>query len=93
MEGSRNLIGIKDTVVDSLIDMIIQAESREDLVTKVQALDRILLAHHYVIPMWHYPKWRIAHWNKIERPNPMSDISPLISQTWWATPETSKGSE
>jgi len=83
LKGSRNLIGIKDPVLDELIEMIVRAESREDLVTKVHALDRILLSYHYVIPMWHFPKWRIAHWSHIQRPENLSDISPLIEQSWW----------
>ncbi len=87
IEGSRNLIGIKDPVVDEIIDMIIQADSREDLVTKVRALDRILLWNHYVIPMWHYNKWRIAYWKKLQHPDNLSGISPLITQTWWAQSE------
>lgn len=83
MEGSRNLIGIKDPVVDEIIEELIQAQSREDLVAHCRALDRILLADYYVIPMWHFPKWRIAHWSRIKRPGTLSDISPLISDTWW----------
>lgn len=83
MQGSRNIIGIKDPAIDGLVEDIIQATSREDLVAKSRALDRILLWRHYVIPMWHYPKWRIAYWNSVERPENLSRISPLISYTWW----------
>lgn len=85
MDGSRNYIGIKDPVVDEIVTQIIHAKSREDLITKTRALDRILLWNHYVIPMWHYPKWRIAYWDKITRPDTLSHISPLITTTWWAT--------
>ncbi|MFP4313366.1 MAG: extracellular solute-binding protein [Alphaproteobacteria bacterium] len=84
MPGSRNYIGIKDPVIDEMIEGIIKAENRQDLITKVRAMDRVLLHGHYVIPMWHYPKWRIAYWNKIERPENLSPISPLIANTWWA---------
>ena len=91
MNGSRNYIGIKDPVIDELIEGIIHAKSRADLVTKTRVLDRILLWNHYVIPMWHYPKWRIAYWDKIKRPDNLSGISPLITQTWWsAEPDTKK---
>ncbi|MGH1375683.1 MAG: extracellular solute-binding protein [Alphaproteobacteria bacterium] len=83
--GSRNYIGIKNPVIDDMIDGIIGATSRDDLVTKVRAMDRVLLWNHYVIPMWHYPKWRIAHWDNIKRPDTLSDISPLISYTWWSS--------
>ena len=84
IEGSRNFIGVKDPIVDELINGIIQATSREDLVTKTRALDRLLLSNYYVIPMWHYPKWRIAYWDNIKRPDNLSGISPLITQTWWS---------
>lgn len=84
IQGSRNLIGIKDPVIDDMIDGIIHATSRDDLVTKVRAMDRVLLWNHYVIPMWHYPKWRIARWNHIAHPETLSDISPLVSYTWWS---------
>lgn len=84
IEGSRNFIGVKDPIVDELINGIIQATSREALVTKTRALDRLLLSNYYVIPMWHYPKWRIAYWDNIKRPDNLSGISPLITQTWWS---------
>lgn len=85
VNGSRNYIGIQDPVIDDMITGIIHATSREDLVTKTRAMDRVLLWNHYVIPMWHYPKWRIAYWDNITRPENLSGISPLISTTWWAT--------
>ena len=90
MNGSRNYIGIQDPIIDQLVDGIIHATSREDLVTKTRAMDRILLWNHYVIPMWHYPKWRIAYWNNITRPEKLSGISPMITQTWWSSALTPK---
>ena len=82
IDGSRNYIGIKDPVLDQLIEELVVTESREDLVAHCRAMDRILQQGYYVIPMWHYPKWRIAYWSHIDRPENMSDISPLISYTW-----------
>jgi microcin C transport system substrate-binding protein len=82
--GSRNYIGIKDPVIDELIEMVIQAPDRQELVARVRALDRVLLNGHYVIPMWHYPVWRIAYWSKLERPETLSPISPLVANTWWS---------
>jgi len=83
LEGSRNYIGIKSPEIDDLIEALVRAGTREDLVAHTKALDRILLWNHYVIPMWHYPKWRIAHWNTVARPETLSGISPLVAQTWW----------
>jgi microcin C transport system substrate-binding protein len=83
--GSRNIIGIKDPVVDHLIDQIIEAPTREDLVTATRALDRVLLWGHYVIPHWHSRIFRVAYWDKFDRPetNPPYGL-PLFS--WWVDP-------
>jgi microcin C transport system substrate-binding protein len=80
--GSRNLVGIKSPVVDALIDKIIQAPSREDLITATHALDRVLLWGHYVIPHWHITYDRVAYWNKFSRP----EIDPIYGVdlfAWW----------
>lgn len=83
IDGSRNFIGIKNPVVDKLIEMIINAPSREELVYRTRALDRVLLAGYYVIPQWHYNKWRVAYWEKLERPKNLSPLTPAITDTWW----------
>ena len=67
-EGSRNLIGIKDPIVDELIGEIITAHSREDLIAACRALDRVLLWNHFVIPQWHNRVTRIAFWDKLDHP-------------------------
>src|SRR5262249_7818390 len=51
--GSRNSIAIKDPVVDELIELIISAPDRQALITRVHALDRVLLWGYYLIPHWH----------------------------------------
>ena len=51
--GSRNIIGIKNNVIDLLIENLINAKDREDLITISRALDRVLLWNYYVIPQWH----------------------------------------
>ncbi|MEM6811208.1 MAG: extracellular solute-binding protein [Pseudomonadota bacterium] len=81
--GGRNYMGIQDPVVDELIEKIIQAPNRQELVFHTRALDRVLLAGHYVIPQWHIDYWRIAYWNKLERPETLSDLTPAIIDTWW----------
>jgi microcin C transport system substrate-binding protein len=82
--GSRNLIGIKDPVVDELITLIIKAPTREDLVARVHALDRVLQWGFYTIPQWHLNYWRLAWWSKLKHPEKLSPITPGISDTWWA---------
>jgi microcin C transport system substrate-binding protein len=81
--GSRNYIGVKDPVVDDLIEKIIQAPNRGELVALTRALDRVLLSGHYVIPQWHIDHWRIAYWAKLGHPETLSDITPAITDTWF----------
>ncbi len=83
--GSRNYAGICDPAVDYLIDKIIQAPTREDLVVATRALDRVLLWGHYVIPHWHTRVIRVAYWDKFGRPS----ITPrygLDLFAWWVDP-------
>ena len=83
LSGSRNYIGIKDPVIDELIEGVINAPSRQELEYRTRALDRVLLHSHYVIPQWHYNKWRIAYWSDLQHPETLSPITPGISDTWW----------
>ncbi|RMF09453.1 MAG: ABC transporter substrate-binding protein [Alphaproteobacteria bacterium] len=81
--GSRNLIGIKNPAIDKLIDMIIFARDREELVTLTRALDRVLLWHHFVVPQWFSPNARIAYWNKFSRPDPLPAQAVAFTRVWW----------
>ena len=81
--GSRNYIGIKDPAIDKLIDHIIFASSREELVAATRALDRVLLWNHFVIPNWHINSYRIAYWNRFSRPAIKPKYGLGFSDTWW----------
>lgn len=85
VKGSRNVIGIKDPVVDELIELVIGAETRESLVARTRALDRVLLWSHYVIPQWHLPADRIAYWNKFSRPERKPRFG-IGLDSWWVDP-------
>jgi microcin C transport system substrate-binding protein len=80
--GSRNLAGIKDPVVDRLIDLVIQAPDRPSLVARTRALDRVLLWGYYVIPHWHIRAFRVVYWDKFARPA-VSPKYALGFDTWW----------
>ena len=83
IKGSSNWIGIKNNVVDDLIEMIIQAPNREELIARTRALDRVLLFNHYLIPHWHIKKWRLAYWNKIKRPEKLPKYGLGFPNIWW----------
>ncbi|MBF0165139.1 MAG: ABC transporter substrate-binding protein [Magnetococcales bacterium] len=85
IKGSHNRIGIQDPAVDALVEKIIRAKNRKDLVTACRALDRVLLAGHYLVPNWHLNYHRIAYWDRFARPA----TAPLYYQpedwllSWW----------
>ena len=84
--GSRNLMGVSDPTVDKLIAEIITAPDRAALIARTQALDRVLLAGHYVIPHWHLPAFRVIYWDRFGRPATPPKYE-LGFDTWWIKPE------
>ena len=83
--GSRNIAGIKDPAIDSLIEKIVAAPTRKGVITATRALDRVLRWGHYVIPTWHIRKQRLAWWNKFGRP----EVTPKYGvdfMSWWIDP-------
>jgi microcin C transport system substrate-binding protein len=80
--GGRNTIGIKDPVIDELVGLVIEAPSRESLIARTRALDRVLLWGHYVVPNWHIQAYRVASWNMFSRP-PVTPKYSLGLDTWW----------
>ncbi|HEX6210871.1 MAG TPA: extracellular solute-binding protein [Methylomirabilota bacterium] len=88
--GSRNLAGIRDPVVDRLIEQLIAAPDRAALVARTRALDRVLLWGHYVIPHWHITAFRVAYWNRFGRPTTPPKYS-LGFDTWWIDPGRAGG--
>ncbi|MBS0249009.1 MAG: ABC transporter substrate-binding protein [Proteobacteria bacterium] len=82
--GSRNVVGIKNPAIDKLIDRVIFAKSREELVAATHALDRVLLWHHYVVPQWSYPFQRTARWDRFSRPDTLPKYAASAFPTiWW----------
>ncbi|MBM3545215.1 MAG: ABC transporter substrate-binding protein [Alphaproteobacteria bacterium] len=82
-EGSMNLIGIKDPAIDKLIDRVIFAKDREELVAATQALDRVLLWNDYVVPQWYSPTVRLAYWARYGQPQTLPGLTPGFLQVWW----------
>ena len=81
-KGSRNIVGIKDPVIDELIELVIAAPDRKGLIDRVRALDRVLLWNHFVIPQWHIPYDRLVFWDKFGIPK----VIPMLGASfdlWW----------
>src|SRR4029453_1859743 len=82
--GSRNYIGIKNPAVDALIERVIFAKNRPELVAATRALDRVLLWNHYVVPQFSYGKSRTARWDRFGRPEKLPEYgSSAFPAIWW----------
>ena len=84
--GTLNLSGVEDPVVDALIERIVAAESREELETRVRALDRVLRAKHIWVPNWHKASHFIAYWDVFGRPATKPPYA-RGDEYWWFDPE------
>jgi microcin C transport system substrate-binding protein len=86
--GSQNLVGIKNPAVDALIERIIFAKSRNELVAAAKALDRVLLWNHYVVPQFNYNKDRTARWDRFGRPDELPKYGSMggFPTLWWFDP-------
>jgi microcin C transport system substrate-binding protein len=90
--GSRNYVGIRNPAVDALIDRVIFAKDRSELVAATRALDRALLWNYYVVPQWTYSKTRTARWDRFSHPRelPKYGASGFPTVWWWDAEKAAK---
>ena len=82
-EASRNYAGIKNPAVDALIERVVYAKDRDELVAATKALDRVLLWNQYVVPMWTIDYSRTARWDRFGKPEKMPTYSYGFPTIWW----------
>ena len=83
--GTYNFAGVKSPAVDAMISALLSARSREDFVSAVRALDRVLLSGNYVIPLYYSPDQWVALWDKVQYPKKTS-LYGYRSDAWWMKP-------
>jgi microcin C transport system substrate-binding protein len=83
--GSRNYAGVADPVVDALIDKLVDARSRDELIAAARALDRVLLWGRHALPLFHREVDNVARWKRIAHPATGPLYGPDIT-TWWHVP-------
>lgn len=84
VKGSNNLAGVNDPAVDALLEAVAGATSREALRHAARALDRVLRAGRYWVPMWYSGVHRVAVWEGFGRPEAGPDYDLGVPATWWA---------
>jgi len=83
--GTSNLMGLKNPVVDELVELVINAPDREELVQRTRALDRVLLWSWLVVPHWHLGYFRVVYWDKFGIPAVQPKYA-LGLMNWWVDP-------
>lgn len=83
VEGAQNLGGIKNPIIDALVEKVGRARTVDELRPAARALDRVLLWEHYVIPHWSISNWRVLYWNKFNRPKHQPPYAIGAIETWW----------
>lgn len=81
--GSRNIMGINDPIVDALVERVIYATDRDDLLAATHALDRVLLWNYYVVPQYHRSVLWLAYWNKFGIPEKQPSFIGADIDSWW----------
>ncbi len=82
IKGSRNVIGIKDPSIDTLVKGLIASPGRDQLITYTKALDRVLLWNHFLIPHWYLASFRVLYWDKFGMPEKRPPYN-LPIDSWW----------
>jgi peptide/nickel transport system substrate-binding protein len=83
--GTRNYMGVKSEGIDAMIAALLKAREREEFVSAVRALDRLLISGFYVVPLFHLPEQWVARWATIEHPKATS-LFGYLPETWWRRP-------
>jgi peptide/nickel transport system substrate-binding protein len=82
IDGTRNYMGAKNPAIDAMIEALLAARTREDFVSAVRALDRVLISGLYVMPLYYLPSQWIARWPHVERPRTVS-LYGVLPESWW----------
>lgn len=80
--GNQNYSGIKNSAIDAVIDKLIKADNRKEIVLYTKVLDRLLRAGYYMVPMYGSTSTRVAYWDKYRHPKTLSDNAVGIDY-WW----------
>ena len=82
--GTLNWAGVTSPVIDRAITAMLAAHNREDFVFSVRALDRLLVAGTYVLPLYHLPHRWLARWTHIQRPERLPAYDLSLDVFWFS---------
>lgn len=85
VNGTRNYMGVKSQAIDFMIGELLRARERDEFVSAVRALDRLLISGFYVVPLFHLPDQWVARWTSIEYPK-TTPLFGYLPEAWWRKP-------
>lgn len=85
-DGTRNYMGARNPAIDAAIAELLRARGRDEFVSAVRALDRVLISGFYVVPLFYLPEQWVARWTSIGRPS-VTSLSGYLPETWWKNPQ------
>lgn len=95
VDGSDNVIGLKDPAVDSLLASLVRAHTYDDLVAAARALDRVLMHGYYIVPHWFSSTHRMAYKRNLQFPEKLplyfTAEGWLVSMWWDGGAKAAKG--
>lgn len=80
--GTRNFMGLKSKAADAMIEALLAAQGKEDFVSAVRALDRVLISAQFSVPLFYTPGQWVARWRKVERPQTLA-LQGTLAESWW----------
>jgi peptide/nickel transport system substrate-binding protein len=84
--GTRNWMGMDSPAAEAAIEAMLTAEDPEAFVAATRALDRVLTAGRYVIPVWYSGVARLAHRSDLRYPERLpvyGDWPGWQPEVWW----------
>ena len=90
VQGAFNIGGVQNAAIDTLIEKVVTAKSRDGLTTAVRALDRVIMWNRYAVMQWYKGAHNIAYWNKFNRPAKSPHYDMGVVDTWWFDPAKAK---
>ena len=87
LEGSRNYMGVRNPAIDAMIAAMLAADGRDEFISAVRALDRVLISGTYVVPLFHAAEQWVARRAYIHHPA-NTPLLGYVPETWWCEPQT-----
>lgn len=80
--ATYNFAGVQNKAADAMIEAMLAAKGKDEFVSAVRALDRVLLSGDYVVPMFYVPNQWVAHWARLKYPG-KTPLFGYALDTWW----------